>query len=97
MNGRTIDPSEKAHPLAIIAAELVRESYEHRPGTWDFHKAFKDYLELWEWNIRSSENEISQSAKSADYGKQLFLFHRGLEIQQRREDAKKKLPPEFCE
>jgi hypothetical protein len=68
------------HILSTIAANVVRETRDHLPGTWDFEKAFRRHIELIELRARAEENEFMASTAAATEARTLHLFTRGVEL-----------------
>ena len=81
----------EAHPLSVIAAEVVR-NMQDKPGTWDFEQAFRPYVELIKLQTREDENRITLNAESAQTGKLLYLFNRGLELKKAIYELKERNP-----
>lgn len=68
-----------AGQYATAAARLVSRMSD-APGAWDFLEEFKPLALLFDLQSRAEENKLSQNAASAEEGKRLYLYHRGVEL-----------------
>jgi hypothetical protein len=84
---REEDLETPAGQMAVSAARLVARMSD-APGAWDFLEEFEPLQRLFDLQARAQENALTQTSASAEEGRRLYLYKRGVELANAIREAK---------